>query len=80
MVATPGVNFRINTTILILKDVIIISENFENVKSEIKEGSAESIVMRQKEARLKKSEKLMDEMSEDFPQLKNIYEMLKGRK
>lgn len=81
MVATPGVNFQINTSKkLILKDVIIISENFENVKSEIKEGSAESIVMRQKEARMRKSEQLMDDMKEDFPQLKNIYEMLKGRK
>ena len=59
--------------------MIIISENIENVKSEIKEGSAESIVMRQKEARMRKSEKLMDDMKEDFPQLKNIYEMLKGK-
>lgn len=60
--------------------MIIISENLEKVKSKIKEGSAESIVMRQKEARMRKSEQLMDEMSEDFPQLKNIYEMLKGAK
>lgn len=81
MVATPGVDFQINITKkLILKDVIIISENFKNVKSEIKEGSAESIVMRHKEARMRKSEQLMDDMKEDFPQLKNIYEMLKGAK
>lgn len=67
---------------IIGKDVFIISENFENVKSNNKkvlEGSAESIVMRQKEARMRKSEELMDDMSEDFPQLKNIYEILKRK-
>ena len=78
--ATPGAQFK--PTKIIGKDVIIISENFENVKSNNKkvlEGSAESIAMRQKEARMRKSEELMDDMKEDFPQLKNIYEILKRK-
>ena len=71
--ATPGAQFK--PTKIIGKDVVIISEKKKNVK----EGSAESIVMHQKEARLKKSERLMDDMSADFPQLKNIYEILKRK-
>ncbi len=59
--------------------MIIITQKNEFVKHDIKEGSAESIVARQKEARMRKSEELMDDMSEDFPQLKNIYEILKKR-
>ena len=79
------------------KDVFIISENFENVKSGYKKdkqselfgwegpvpGSATDIASRNREAEkkkeLQKSEELMEEMKSDFPQLKNIYEILKGK-
>ena len=77
--------------------MIIISENFENVKSGYKKdkqselfgwegpvpGSASDIANRNREAEKKKElqniEKTLDDMKEDFPQLKNIYEMLKGK-
>ena len=92
---TPGafLNPHING-----KDVFIISENFENVKSGYKKdkqselfgwegpvpGSASDIASRNREAEkkkeLQKSEELMEEMKADFPQLKNIYEILKGAK
>ena len=47
-------------------------------------GSASDIASRNREAEkkkeLQKSEELMEEMKSDFPQLKNIYEILKGAK
>lgn len=42
------------------------------------EGSAESIALRNKEAELRKSEKLIEEMKEEFPSLARMWEMLKG--
>ena len=77
--------------------MIIISENFENVKSVYKKdkqselfgwegpvpGSASDIANRNREAEKKKElqniEKTVDGMKDDFPQLKNILEILKQR-
>ena len=44
------------------------------------EGSAESIAMRNKEAELRKSEKLIEDMKEEFPSLARLWETVKGGK
>lgn len=64
------------------KDKVIISHDNDNVKlnDKVLEGSAESIVLRQRESRRRKNAELIDSMKDEFPQLKNIYELLrKGR-
>ena len=49
-------------------------------KENVLEGSAESIVLRNKEAETRKTENLINDMKEDFPHLARIWEMMKGEK
>lgn len=44
------------------------------------EGSAESIVLRNKEAEKRKAEELINDMKEEFPSLARLWEMMKGEK
>ena len=41
-------------------------------------GSAADVVRMQKEAQMRKTEKLIDDMKEDFPGLKGLWEAVKG--
>ena len=49
-------------------------------KENVLEGSAESIVLRNKEAETIKTENLINDMKEDFPHLARLWEMVKGEK
>lgn len=44
------------------------------------EGSAESIVLRNKEAETRKTENLINDMKEDFPHLARLWEIVKGER
>ena len=83
--ATPGALLK--PTKIIGKDVFIITEKNNSVKFDTQSklfnidgpvpGSATEIALRNK---TRHTEKLIDEMNDEFPQLKNIYEILKGAK
>ena len=49
-------------------------------KENVIEGSAESIVLRNKEAEKRKAEEWIYEMKEDFPHLARMWESVKGEK